>query len=258
MRVDKNKVLKIDSFLKVKDIYYLLYYIIRTDDSILLSDLENYIIGRISDEYPIWIWCVDNIDNNSINLLLTDLDTILVSGDNDITCSNMIYNIIKDKYNISNYMDISFLMCKKLIKPNNYGIVSMANFSDKDILIELLKDESFETEGIVLSDEEASNEIDYYISIGKLYILKDKGKILSMCCFNMLDDMIKLTCVFTPKEYRNNGYCKCLIYNVTDRLLNLGLKVMLYTDRSYLPSNRAYKRIGFKENFVLSKFIINV
>ena len=75
--------------------------------------------------------------------------------------------------------------------------------SDTHKIIQLFKDDSFETENILLSDQEAINEIDYFISIGKLYLLKKRDKILSMCCFNMLDDMIKLTCVFTPKEYRN-------------------------------------------------------
>lgn len=258
MRVDKNKALKIDSFIKNRDIYYLLYYIIRTDGSILYSDLDSYIIGRINDEYPVWIWNSDSISDKSIGLLLEDLDSILVSGKNEITCSNMIYNSIKNKYNITDYLDISFLMCKKLIKPKDCGNVKRAVLSDKDNLIELFKNDSIETEGIELSDEEANNEIDYFINIGKLYILENKGKILSMCCYNMLDEMIKLTCVFTPKEYRNNGYCEWLVYNVTSRLLKLGFKVLLYTDRNYLPSNRAYKKIGFKEYSVLSKFNINM
>ena len=252
MIVDKNKVLQFDKFLKVKDIYYLLYYVVNYDNNILYSDLDSYVIGKIKDDTSIWIWN-DKITDN----LFTDLDNILITGDNEITCSLDLYDVIKDKYDTTNYLEINSMICDKCIKPKSIGTVVCADINDRIELFNMFKNNSIESDKRVPTDEELLNEINYFMRYNSLYVVKDNNKIISMCCFSKLDNMLKLTRVYTIPEYRNKGYCEWLIYNVTDRMINEGYLVLLYTLSNYIPSNRAYKRIGFIEKDKLVTFDIN-
>lgn len=58
--------------------------------------------------------------------------------------------------------------------------------------------------------------------------------------------------VFTREELRNRGYAKALLTELCRRILEEGKTPMLYADRNYVPSNRAYRQLGFSEKARLS------
>lgn len=53
--------------------------------------------------------------------------------------------------------------------------------------------------------------------------------------------------VFTNREDRGNGYAGMLCYELCEELIKQGKTPMLYADADYIPSNRAYQKIGFEE-----------
>lgn len=54
--------------------------------------------------------------------------------------------------------------------------------------------------------------------------------------------------VFTPREFRNNGYASICVANLSHRILKSGKKkCILFTDLSNPTSNNIYKNIGYKE-----------
>ena len=53
--------------------------------------------------------------------------------------------------------------------------------------------------------------------------------------------------VYTPTEQRRKGYAGALTAALSQELLDLGAKVMLYTDAANSTSNGVYQRIGFKQ-----------
>lgn len=53
--------------------------------------------------------------------------------------------------------------------------------------------------------------------------------------------------VYTPPEHRRKGYAGALTAAVSQELLDLGAKVMLYTDAANPTSNGVYQRIGFEQ-----------
>ena len=53
--------------------------------------------------------------------------------------------------------------------------------------------------------------------------------------------------VYTPPEYRNNGYATAQTAVVTQKILNSGKKrAVLYTDLDNATSNSIYQQIGYK------------
>ena len=53
--------------------------------------------------------------------------------------------------------------------------------------------------------------------------------------------------VYTPTQHRRKGYARALTAALSQELLDLGAKVMLYTDAANPTSNGVYKRIGFEQ-----------
>lgn len=53
--------------------------------------------------------------------------------------------------------------------------------------------------------------------------------------------------VVTKPEMRNCGYAQALLTAICKRILAEGRTPLLYADRDYLPSNAAYRKIGFLE-----------
>lgn len=53
--------------------------------------------------------------------------------------------------------------------------------------------------------------------------------------------------VYTPAEHRRKGYAGALTAALSQELLDLGAKVMLYTDAANPTSNGVYQRIGFEQ-----------
>jgi len=52
--------------------------------------------------------------------------------------------------------------------------------------------------------------------------------------------------VYTPPEHRGKGYAAAVTATISQKLLDLGAQVMLFTDASNPTSNGVYKRIGFE------------
>ena len=58
---------------------------------------------------------------------------------------------------------------------------------------------------------------------------------------------IRINTVYTPPEYRQNGYATACVAAISQKLLDRGYKYcFLYTDLSNPTSNSIYRKIGYK------------
>ena len=250
MKITKDEIKKIDIFLEEKEKFYILCKISSSDKSLIYSDLESYIIGQSAPNLPIWIWTKENF--NKYEDLIIDLENILINKENKITCKKEIYDLLKEKYKISDYFEMGFLICNKLIKPTKHGIFVKPNYSDVTTLAEYWIANEKEMENINVDMNEALEEANNWIKSKQFYVLKDNnGKLVCMAGYSIVDDIAKITHVYTPVEERGKGYCKNIIYNLTKKLLEEGYKPMLYTDYNYKASNKAYIGVGYENKGVL-------
>lgn len=91
--------------------------------------------------------------------------------------------------------------------------------------------------------------------MGTYYVWKnDNDKIVAQAFYSVLDGNAKVAGVYTLPEERGKGYAANLIYELTNKILEFGYHVSLYTDYKYIPSNKAYKNVGYIDNDVLINF----
>ena len=103
--------------------------------------------------------------------------------------------------------------------------------------------------------EEWTEEMNSQIEQKRLFCWKNKeGKIVCIANFQVLGDIARIGHVFTLEEERWKGYAANLIHDLTERLLSVGLKPLLYTDYSYPASNKAYINVGYEDKGVLINF----
>jgi len=258
MIVNKEQCFSISSFQKEKDLFYLLLQIMDSKKAILSSDLEHYIIGQGDPKYPIWIWSKNKISN--YEELLEDLGHYIIKGEYQITCKKELYEIIKNHYKTSDYFEMGFLTCSKLIKPSlKKEIFVKINYTDKVVLAEYWREFKKEVDHESIPQKEALEEVEAWLDKDTFYVLKDsKGDILSLVGYSILGEYAKLSHVYTPLEYRRKGYCQRAVYELTKILLSKGLKPVLYTNYHYYPSNHAYQKVGYQNKGVLINFKIMI
>ena len=259
MKVNKKDLEKITTYQEEINKFYLLNLISSTEESLVYSDKENYIIGRSRKGLPTWIWTIDNITPEKIIELENELDLFLEEGENKITSKKELYEILKGEYNSSSYFEMGYLVCTNPVEPNIKGTFLKINYGDKTTLAKMWIDNEKEMENIDVSQEEALETVEEWINGNNFYVLKDStGKIVCMAGYSVLDNTAKITHVYTPKEERGKGYCKSLVYQLTKKLLSDGLTPLLYTDYNYEASNKAYKDVGYNDEGILINFNISI
>jgi predicted GNAT family acetyltransferase len=56
----------------------------------------------------------------------------------------------------------------------------------------------------------------------------------------------RIMCVYTPPEFRKQGYAEACVYRLSESLLAEGCRCALYTDLGNPTSNSIYRRIGYR------------
>jgi predicted GNAT family acetyltransferase len=72
--------------------------------------------------------------------------------------------------------------------------------------------------------------------------------------YSVNSDQAKISHVSTPVESRGKGYAANLVYEMTKKILDLGLVPLLYTDYKYAASNKAYINAGYEPQGILINF----
>lgn len=86
------------------------------------------------------------------------------------------------------------------------------------------------------------------IDKSQLYFWFLQGKPVSMACATRPTEIgISISLVFTPKEFRENGFATALVSRLSQHLLDSGKKkCFLYTNKANPTSNSIYQKIGYK------------
>lgn len=258
MRIKPEQLKEIELFNQDREKFYVLSLIATGEDPLMVSDLENYVIARSDVGFPTWIWTKDNLPKEKLEEVEQQLEQYFESGENKFTSKKEVYDYLKKKYELQNELEMGFLLCKETTKPEKgKGIFVKPDYSDKVTLAEYWRDNVKEMYKKQITQWEALEEIESWLEEKKFYVLKDSmGEIVSMAGYGLVDNLAKITHVYTPKEERRKGYCQYLIYSLSKKLLEEGYTPILYTDYQYEASNRAYQKVGFKDVGTLMNFSI--
>ena len=249
---------EIENFHKDQYLFHILFKIIKSDEKLIYTDHENYIIARSAKGYPVWIWTVDDINQDKLYEILNLLEFFIENEEIKITCKEELYYKIKDTYSISTYFEMGFLICKKLNSTKiASGFIDKPNYSDKITLANFWKDLCKEQNNIDISFNEALIEADEWLNNNNFYVWRNSlGKVVSLASYSVLENQAKISHVYTPLEERRKGFSKSLIYNITKMILEQELVPILYTNYNYSASNKLYKLLGYESKGYLINFQI--
>lgn len=260
-RIEKNnKIFKSSEFQKDKHKFFRILQNLSSENLELYSDEENYVLCRSEKQLYTWIWTKDNFDRHLLPEIESAIDKYRLDFDTRFTCKKELYNLLKQddyKYLGNYYFEMGYLVCYETIKPKKVdGKSALAKISDIDVLTQFTYNESREiNEEKELSIEESKINVEKKLNKGTYYVWKNAHKkIVAQASYTEVDENVKITGVYTLPEERGKGYAANLIYVLTNKILKEGKHISLYTDYRYIPSNKAYKNVGYIDQDILINF----
>ena len=254
-----NKYLNNPEFLKDKAKYYLVLKLLNSEHLLLRTDSTNYVLCRGEVGYPTWVWTKDNLQEKKLVELKEVFNEYLTGNEDKFTAKEEVYDYLANDggYNLGDAHKMGTLLCTNPVKPNPCdGYLDHARESDLELLAKYWYDDHQEMRfATPLTKESAYQDVSTWPSNNDLYVWRnDDGLVVAFVGVQFLDDLAKLGPVYTAPAYRRQGYCANTVYEVTNNLVNQGYQVCLYTDYEYVPSNNAYKKVGFKDTGYLVNF----
>ena len=122
--------------------------------------------------------------------------------------------------------------------------------SDRETLIQWVKDFIYAIWGI--NEENAEKRVDRMFTDtpeqSGCFIWENEDKPVSMALYTgPTPNGYRVGWVYTPQEYRKNGYASAVVAGVSQIVLDMGRKhVFLFTDLANPTSNHIYQEIGYR------------
>ncbi len=255
-----NKIFKSEEFQKEKYKFLLILQNLDSKTLELYSDEENYILCRGDLKYPTWIWTKDNFDKSLLSEIEETINLFRLNVDTRYTCKKELYNLlVQNNFDFLGdyYFEMGYLVCNRTIEPRKTdGYIASVSEKDEEALINFIYNESIEISDIRnLTKEEAKVNFNKRLETGNYYVWKNKSdKIVAQAYYTVVNGNAKMAGVYTALDERSKGYAANLIYNLTNDALKKGYHVSLYSDFKYIPSNTAYKNVGYVTDDILINF----
>lgn len=255
-----NKLFQSNEFQKDKYKFFLILQNLGSETLELYSDEENYVLCRGGLTWPTWIWAKDNFNINILPEIEEAIDLYRLDVDTRFTCKKELYDLlVQDNFEALGdyYFEMGYLVCNKTIEPKKTdGYIDYATKDDEQVLTDFMYNESHEISDVKdFSFEEANKEFKKRLDAGNYYVWKNSdNKIVAQAFYSVADGNAKISGVYTIPEARGKGYAASLIYQLTNKVLKDGYHISLYTDYKYIPSNKAYKNVGYIDDDVLINF----
>ena len=255
-----NKIFQSSEFQKDKYKFFLILQNLTSENLELYSDEKNYVLCRGGLKWPTWIWTKDNFDKSILNEIEEAIELYRLDANTRFTCKKELYDLlVRDNFESLGdyYFEMGYLTCNQTIEPKKVdGYIACATIEDENILTKFIYNESREISDVNdLSLEEANNDFKKRLNAGNYYVWKNnENQIIAQAFYKVVDGNAKISGVYTVPEARGKGYAANLIYQLTNKVLQEGNHVSLYTDYKYIPSNRAYKNVGYVDDDILINF----
>ncbi len=137
----------------------------------------------------------------------------------------------------------------EIVKPilNANGHFRQATQADCNLLINWYRGFTQETLGETTEDDQAKRIIERHLKNNAIYIWQDKVPVSAASCSGPTPNGIRINFVYTPPEYRGNGYASSCVAALSQTLLAQGRKYcFLFTDLANPTSNHIYQAIGYQ------------
>ena len=125
------------------------------------------------------------------------------------------------------------------------GNLRQATAAERELLIVWCR--AFIAEAIPDEDQNGENTVDRLLHRGSLYVWHNQLPVSMANYTEPTPNGIGINLVYTPPEFRRNGYASACVASLSQYLLNRGHRYcFLYTDLANPTSNRIYQKIGYQ------------
>jgi hypothetical protein len=252
-----------DSFVNDKDFVLLsrdhytfevLTRILKGDCEIIRSNHENLLLCHSESNYPVWIWTPDNAPEEVKKNAWALVCNLCPLG------NGYRYNL---KYELAEYFiqkaaeeGVGAGVSKNLYAYDCPRPIPPTTISDGEIHCCTADDEQ-EAAAIIpyfyteVGEEGPSREhcLEKVTSLiagkGFFFWKNNSGKTVACCYYNLNGKFAHISGVYTFPDERRKHYAQNLVYQVTQRVSEMGYIPMLYTDADYQASNACYEKIGY-------------
>ena len=228
--------------------------ILRGPCELVRTDHEHVILCHSESRYPVWIWTPDGADDSvkqtAWNLAKTHrpLNRGYRYNVKYELADDFIARAEKDGLQVSYAMQLYAYDCPLPMKPrlSADGQVYLCTPEDAEEAAGLLPLFYAEIGEEAPPREACLEKARAYIGDNALFFWKNAlGKTVACCSYGRNQGFASLGSVFTLPEERRKHYAQNLVYHVTQKLKDMDLVPMLYTDANYPASNACYEKIGY-------------
>ena len=143
------------------------------------------------------------------------------------------------------------------LPPIPSGHFRIAGLMDAQVIAEWVRAFSIEA----LNEDPGFNleRAQQFINLGSVFVWEDEGELVAMAMkARPIAHSVTVNAVYTPPEYRRQGYATALVARLSQHLLDLGYYfINLSTDLDFPTSNAIYQKIGYHPvcDFQMVKFV---
>ncbi|MBW4561060.1 MAG: GNAT family N-acetyltransferase [Mojavia pulchra JT2-VF2] len=125
------------------------------------------------------------------------------------------------------------------------GYLRQATETDRELLVNWYTAFSLEALGSVELD--AERWVERVLQQGSVYLWQDEFPVSIACRGSLTPNGVRVGMVYTPPEYRRQGYASACVAALSQTLLNQGHRFcFLFTDLANPTANHIYQEIGYQ------------
>ncbi|MFM2312260.1 MAG: hypothetical protein RLZZ04_1536 [Cyanobacteriota bacterium] len=138
------------------------------------------------------------------------------------------------------------------------GHLRKATQSDRSLLINWIKAFEVEALGEQKTEQDYQNWYDLRMRQNSLYVWQNNFPVSIAGYSGSTPNGIRINPVYTPPEYRNQGYASSCVTALSQTLLDRGNKYcFLFTDLANSTSNSIYQKIGYQPVCDVDSYLFN-
>lgn len=258
LRITESRFVKLDNIMELNDkvTYNSIFKILDDKEALVYLSEDNDFIAAQNQGRPMWVWINKISKKGKIENYIADFVNIIdPSNVPNIIGDYELINDIARKLNEANkcsyesQMSMIAYYCDKVNHSLN-GSTKLERPNEKhvDLIARFITGMIRDVYGKTVSVQDQLESAKQSINSGKLYILVKDSEVVSMANIaHRSQNFGMINLVYTPNEYRKNGYASDLVATLSQLILDEDRIPMLYTDDSNDTSNKIYMNIGYKE-----------
>jgi len=220
-----------------------------------LTDHKNFILCYSTPPFPVWIWTVDDIDEDIKELIWAAMKQYdLLNNDISFNVKYEFAEYLEDKAQEENLKlkiitNMLAYECRNPIEPHVLaeGKVYRCSLDDleeytqiKKAFHDAIKLDQKDDEGY---RNDAKSELE---SVPVFFWKNTDGETVAACDVRIDGEMACVGQVYTPPQHRRKHYAENVVYYATKEAYEKGFIPTLYTNADYAASNKCYQKVGFE------------